>query len=48
MPLDHFVSQVHLKQFLSPSLDELMYVVPKIRFEEISGEDKKCLSDYRP
>jgi|ERR1700734_511634 len=29
MPLDHFVSQVHLKQFNSPSLGELMYAFRK-------------------
>ena len=25
MPLDHYVSQVHLKNFYSPVLDGLMY-----------------------
>lgn len=29
MPLDHFVSQVHLKQFYSPALGELMYAMRK-------------------
>ena len=29
MPLDHYVSQVHLKNFNSPSLGELMYAVRK-------------------
>jgi hypothetical protein len=29
MPLDHFVSQVHLKKFYSPNLDGLMYAIRK-------------------
>jgi hypothetical protein len=29
MPLDHFVSQVHLKNFYSPSLPGLMYAIRK-------------------
>ena len=29
MPLDHFVSQVHLKNFYSPNLDGLMYAIRK-------------------
>lgn len=29
MPLDHYVSQVHLKHFYSPALDELMFAVRK-------------------
>ena len=29
MALDHYVSQVHLKQFYSPSLGELMYATKK-------------------
>lgn len=29
MPLDHYVSQVHLKNFYSPKLGELMYAVRK-------------------
>lgn len=29
MPLDHYVSQVHLKNFYSPALGELMYAVKK-------------------
>jgi hypothetical protein len=29
MPLDHYVSQVHLKNFYSPALDGLMYAIRK-------------------
>jgi hypothetical protein len=29
MPLDHYVSQVHLKNFYSPALDNLMYAIRK-------------------
>jgi hypothetical protein len=29
MPLDHYVSQVHLKQFNSPALDGLMHAIRK-------------------
>ena len=29
MPLDHYVSQVHLKNFYSPVLDGLMYGIRK-------------------
>src|SRR5208337_4482309 len=29
MPLDHFVSQVHLRNFYSPNLDGLMYAIRK-------------------
>src|SRR5665213_1348829 len=29
MPLDHYVSQVHLKNFYSPRLDNLMHVIRK-------------------
>jgi hypothetical protein len=29
MPLDHYVSQVRLKNFYSPALDELMFAVRK-------------------
>jgi Protein of unknown function (DUF4238) len=29
MPLDHYVSQVHLRQFYSPALNELMFAVRK-------------------
>jgi hypothetical protein len=29
MPLDHYVSQVHLKNFYSPALDALMYAIRK-------------------
>lgn len=29
MPLDHYVSQVHLKNFYSPNLDGLMYAIRK-------------------
>jgi hypothetical protein len=29
MPLDHYVSQVHLKNFCSPALDGLMYAIRK-------------------
>ncbi len=29
MALDHYVSQVHLKRFYSPSLDGLMYAIRK-------------------
>lgn len=30
MPLDHYVSQVHLKNFYSPSLENLMYALRKV------------------
>jgi hypothetical protein len=29
MPLDHYISQVHLKNFYSPVLDGLMYAIRK-------------------
>src|SRR5713226_7428829 len=29
MPLDHYVSQVHLKNFYSPALEEQMYAIRK-------------------
>src|ERR1017187_9148778 len=29
MPLDHYVSQVHLRNFYSPALDGLMYAIRK-------------------
>src|SRR5580698_267737 len=29
MALDHYISQVHLKNFYSPALDELMYAIRK-------------------
>lgn len=29
MPLDHYVSQVHLRKFYSPTLNDLMFAVRK-------------------
>jgi hypothetical protein len=34
MPLDHYVSQVHLKKFYSPVLDELMFAIRKSDLEQ--------------
>lgn len=35
MPLDHYVSQVHLKNFYSPDLDGLMYAIRKSDLKSI-------------
>jgi hypothetical protein len=37
MPLDHYVSQVHLKNFYSPILDGLMYAIRK------SDQERFCV-----
>jgi len=36
MALDHYVSQVHLRRFYSPSLGELMYAIRKSDFERFT------------
>lgn len=36
MPLDHYVSQVHLKNFYSPKLENLMYAVRKSDLKEFT------------
>jgi hypothetical protein len=48
MPLDHYVSQVHLKNFNSPLLGELMYAVRKSDLKKFStkAQDVCRITDH--
>ena len=46
MPLDHYVSQVHLKNFYSPKLGELMYAIRKSDLKEFTpNSESVCRID---
>lgn len=40
MPLDHFVSQVHLRNFCSPSLGNRMYAINKKNLNEFTARSE--------
>jgi hypothetical protein len=40
MPLDHYISQVHLKNFYSPELGELFYVIRKDNLKEFPSNSQ--------
>ncbi|MHC4530966.1 MAG: DUF4238 domain-containing protein [Planctomycetota bacterium] len=43
MPLDHYISQVHLRKFYSPKLRELMYAIRKSDLKEFTpNSDSVC------
>ena len=45
MSLDHFVSQVHLKNFYSPKLGNLMYAMRKNDLKLFTPDAKVCMHE---